>query len=68
MALRAYQVRAGAALLSDFVVALVDSEVITVDDEDSTEPPVVEFHPYSAGFLNRVRPLLERLQEVVLPE
>ena len=49
-------------------MALVDSEIIKVDDEDSTEPPAVEFHPYSGGFVSRVRPLLERLQDVILPE
>lgn len=68
MALREYQVSDGAAVLSDFIVSLVDCVVIKVDDEDSTEPPVVEFHPYSNGFISRVRPLLERLQDVILPE
>jgi len=68
MALREYQVNDGAILLSDFIVRLVDCKVITVDDEGSTEPPVVEFHPHSDGFVSRVRPLLERLQDVILPE
>ncbi len=68
MALRAYQVSNGATLLSDFIVGLVDCKVIAVDDEDSVEPPMVEFHPYSDGFVSRVRPLLERLQDVILPK